>query len=200
MRATLMLLSMVLVLSVALIAPAKTPPHDDALTIVGLYGLNCYNQAYPEGIQTCYLVLRSCSSPGGVRGWECRITTEGHGVITATRPRGQWIDGDSAPDGFKVGLAQALPHETDLVLMEIDFFLFPPEQDIMMYIEANYRPSMPGGLPIYLDGNDVMLLKHMRPYSHTFDYGEDFIFGVNTGCGPVATETNSWGAVKRLYR
>jgi hypothetical protein len=109
-------------------------------------------------------------------------------------------DGLTVPDGgdFGVGLAQPLfPSNGACVLVTFTFMLLSPGMEAAFNLTANSIPSLPGNtdLPEVQGPGGGSGLRTVG-----FSTEGGFRSAVMNGDCPVATEVDTWGSVKSLYR
>lgn len=146
------------------------------------------------GPNNCYLVLMNPTT-NGILGWECYVTFDpagGFSSVTGWAPRGDFVNAGSAPD-FAVGLATPLPGGDYIVLMDITYFYTGGE--VLFFLGPAVVQTIPGQMA-FLDGEDVGNAIVMDPSSGAFDAP---VYGACSGC-VVATQDETWGGVKNLYR
>lgn len=151
----------------------------------------------PEGMHYAWLVITHPTAPQGVHGWECAITTDGPIFVLEYAPEGLWVNA-ATPPNFAIGLAEPLMNPymfPTVVVMQLAFQLIDVSVPAAFYLEPVQFPSIPG-LLVYADGADPSNLIEMR--QSTGGPGEP-VAVINGDC-PVATQDETWGGVKNLYR
>jgi hypothetical protein len=114
--------------------------------------------------------------------------------LATTLPSGAIDVGDGTPiqGNIIAGLAAPVPAAPATILVTWQYLplaVFPME----MYLTASNPSSIPGGLPVIQAEGELMQVGLSTG-------GPEFpVATVNTGCA-VATESDTWGGVKSLYR
>ena len=100
--------------------------------------------------------------------------------------------GTPASGDIIVGLGTPLPAEPATVLVTWQYLLLVP-MSIEMYLTASEPSSLPGGLPVIQMDGELMTV------GTSTGGPQNPVATVNLGC-VVATESDTWGGVKSLYR
>ncbi len=142
-------------------SPLFSPPD-----IIGIYfdasGLTDSHQVPAGETVSAYLCLRYGAERAGVAGWQCRVNWNHLFPVLAWNLSGNGVN-VAAPPEFVVSLAQPLPWQETVVLLEMSVFIAdggPCE----FYIHPVDRPTIPSRVS-YQPGND---LRHIIPmnWSH----------------------------------
>ncbi len=179
------------------IAGAEPPPGPNR---VGLYTLNdgngyC-NKYMAVGNDHIYLLMTRCDEPSGISGWELAITMPPTVFALDWGIQGQFVNAASPPE-FAVGLAVAFPQATAILLADITVFVTTLDP-VFAYFTIVSNPSIPGEMA-FAAGDDP---GNLQPLVHPTGSFANPVFGFNSGPldPPVATENQTWGGVKSLYR
>jgi len=100
---------------------------------------------------TSYLCILEASAPSGVSGWECSISGTEDVLVVDWSLQGTAIN-ILVPPEFFVGLADPLPWQESIVLMEFTYLVNQPGV-FEFYLHPAPIPSMPGHM-IYAAGDD----------------------------------------------
>jgi hypothetical protein len=114
--------------------------------------------------------------------------------LAATLPAGAIDVGEGTPIAGNViaGLATPVPAQPATILVTWQYLLLA-QMPVEMYLTASNPSSIPGGLPV------IQAEGTLRQVGLSTG-GPDFpVATINTGCA-VATESDTWGGVKSLYR
>ena len=120
---------------------------------------------YPHIFQA-YLVLRNCSSPGGVSGWEATIDLPAEIVLGGVTLGSDAVNFGSGTS-FHVGYAPPLAQSSTIILAALTLIATAPGS---IYLHGNDPPSIPATFaPLYVDGADPNHLVAMN-----YDLGSPF--------------------------
>jgi len=177
---------------------AQLDPDDDG---IGVYFNPCACNnciAFDIGEHRAFLVITHPTSPLGVWGWECKMTTDGPLILSSVEPTGQAINIGIPPE-YVVGTVdpQINPYTYPAIVVAIiDFYIWSVDDPIHFYIDAIQRHSHPEPVPAYLDGGDMMIIKKLQQSTGGPEYP---VATINGDCA-VPEEKETWGGVKALFR
>jgi hypothetical protein len=114
--------------------------------------------------------------------------------LATTLPAGAIDVGDGIPTGGNIiaGLAVPVPAAPATVLVTWQYLLLTP-MPVEMYLTASNPSSIPGGLPV------IQAEGSLRQVGLSTGGPDNPVATVNAGCA-VATESDTWGGLKSLYR
>jgi len=150
-----------------------------------------------------YVILSGITRPS-VAGWEVAFDfTPGTGAIITTTYAGGGINFADVPS-FIVGLSEPLepPAEQCIVLAEMSFLFFAGVAD---WIGGPTDPATIPLMPAYVNGEDLTdVVPCQFPFLEPMYLDDEGwttipIASVNGEC-IFATETQSWSAIKSMYR
>lgn len=178
---------------------AQLDPDDDG---IGVYFdpcacVNCIT--FEPGPQKAFIVITHPTSPLGVGSWECKMWMEGPAVMGSVTLWGDGVNLANRPDEYIVGtvVPQINPYTYPAVTVAtIDFLLTDTSSPVTFWIDGIYFHSLPDKVPAYLDGADNNIIKELRQATG----GPQFPVATINGDCAVATEQQSWGGVKALFR
>ena len=179
-------------------AYAQLDPDKDG---IGVYFdpcacVNCISM--DVGLQRAFLVITHPTSPQGVGGWECKMWMEGPAYMTNVDLQGQEINMGTPPE-YIVGTVEPQINPFTypaIVVAVIDFLITTTADPITFWIDGTRFHSLPERVPAYLDGSDNNIIKELKQATG----GRDFPVPTVNGDCAVATETETWGGVKALFR
>jgi len=179
-------------------ANAQLDPDNDG---IGVYFdpcacVNCISM--DVGLQRAFLVITHPTSPQGVGGWECKMWMEGPAYMTNVDLQGQEINMGTPPE-YIVGTVEPQINPFTypaIVVAVIDFLITTTADPITFWIDGTRFHSLPERVPAYLDGSDNNIIKELKQATG----GRDFPVATVNGDCAVATETETWGGVKALFR
>ncbi len=191
---------------------ATADPVDPAPDGIGIYfdsgGESNCSLAAPFTTVTAYLLALNLTTPSGIIGWECSISTSPANLSGITYTLAGHAFNIFAPPKFSVGLAAALPCVPAITLMTMrTFYMGGPVQFAIgpcvpcAFGPNSYFPQLPPG-PGYALGNNPGMLKRLYPSTADLVPGTSdtyWVAGINADC-PVANVQDSWGGVKALYQ
>jgi hypothetical protein len=184
-----------------ILAPATFAGLDQATDSFGVYfdtagNTNCTTASAFQMV-AAYLILMNPAAP--TNGFECTVTMTGapHFILSVDHC-GSNIDCDncSGPYSFAVGCPWLYPVPADgvLVLATWNLMLQTPTE-LLFRIGPGMIPSLPGGMPV-VTGNGVLRLCQVASGDVNLP-----VAGINAGANcPVASDMNSFGTVKSLFR
>ncbi len=189
------------ILIAGLLASAACAGLDPATDSFGIYfdtagNINCTTAAASAPV-TAYLILMNPAGP--TNGFECSVMRTGapHFVVSMTIIHGDMADNCFIEGSTIVcasGADYPIPPSGAVALVSWSLILQSPSE-LLFYIGPSSIPSLPGGLPV-VTGNGIL-----RPCSVASGNVNLPVAGINTGANcPVGDETNSFGAVKGLFR
>jgi hypothetical protein len=177
---------------------AQLDPDDDG---IGVYFDPCACNnciSFDVGAHRAFLVITHPTSPQGVWGWEARLTFDGPMVLSAMTFTGESLNVGTPPD-YVVGSVdpQVNPYTYPAIVVAlIDFYIFNTDEPVHFYIDGTTRHSLDDRVPAYLDGADAMLIKPLQQATG----GPDIAVATINGDCAVATDVETWGGVKALFR
>ncbi len=173
----------VLILSTIIFLPSVA---DDE---IGLYfdeeaTVNCSpeSDSFPES-KDVYLILKNCSSAGGVGGWEGAFSLPAGCYITSSYLGPESINFGTVPE-YLVGFGDPLPQATTMVLASFTFLFTAPGEVFLHAPEQNSIEGVFG--PLYLEGGGSNLLVPVE-YSFGSPFEVVMSIGVNS-CPQQPTE------------
>ncbi len=114
----------------------------------------CYEGGLYQEIP-CYIVLKNCTEPSGISGWEGRLSSDAGVNLIAGELYGQGTNFASFPE-LAVGLQQVLPAQPSMALMRFTIFAVSGGG---LYLGPAANPSQPGATtPIMAAGSDPTVL------------------------------------------
>ncbi len=130
-----------------------------------------------------------------VSGFECQVLLPATGLFTlaAVLPPNM-LNVGTVPDYIVGGESQPAVGANNAVLMISFQFMATTADPMEIFLAPSSAPSIPGTMAI-ADGADPAILISCYPSSGDFALP---VFGINTAV--VATENESWGGVKALFR
>lgn len=197
-----LLLALCILPALAGAAQAQLDPDDDG---IGVYFDPCACNnciTMDAGGHRAFLVITHPTSPLGVYGWEAKLTTTGPIFLTGVN-----VDPMSAgainvgilPGEYLVGFATPIINPFTypaVVIAVIDFYLSSTATPAQFFIDGVFFHSLPAKVPAYLDGGDMNSIKELRQSTG----GPSFPVATINGDCAVATEGETWGGVKALFR
>lgn len=193
--------TVIALLLAGMMAPAAFAGLDQATDSFGVYfdaagNTNCTTASAFQMV-TAYLILMNPAAP--TDGFECTVTMSGapHFVL-GTDACGSQIDCDycAGPYRFALGCPELYPVPADGVLVLVRWLLMlQAPTELLFRIGPGMNPSLPGGLPVAIGNGEFRLC---QVASGDVDLP---VAGINTGANcPVASDLNSFGTVKSLFR
>lgn len=194
-----LLLTMVLSLCLAGTAAAQIGWSADQ---IGIYfdeaGSQFCGVAGPSTMPQAYLVIKNAQY--GVAGWECQVAVvpPADGLVLSYNTLGTGPINIYTPPDFMVGLGVPFPRAGAVVVAAINLFVGGPDP-WLFYVRAlppQLRPSIPG-YPAYAAAEDPDILSPLFVSS-----GDQAlpVAQLNGDCAIVATQDDTWGGVKGMYR
>lgn len=141
------------------------PPGDDDLIGVFFDSYFMENEVWVPGVELieAYLVLKNCSDPSGLRGWELRHDIVGDAIYLGAQIVGSNVNVGTYPD-FIVGLADPLPPAQDIMLATMSYFVLQVQGEAFILLTPVSTPSIPGQMA-YLSGQDINTIHPMYPFT-----------------------------------
>ncbi len=178
---------------------AQLDPDDDG---IGVYFDPCACNnciSMDVGAHRGYLVITHPTSPAGVHGWECKLTTTGPIFLTNVGIQGSAVNVGLLPGEYIVGTLAPLinPYTYPAVVIAVlDFYLTDTATPSQFFIDGVFFHSLPTNVPAYLDGANTDSIKELRQSTG----GRTFPVATINGDCAVAIEGETWGGVKALFR
>lgn len=197
-----LLLALCILPALAGVAQAQLDPDDDG---IGVYfdPCACNNCITMDvGAHRAFLVITHPTSPMGVHGWEAKLTTTGPIFLTNVDVN---IMGSGAinvgilPGEYIVGVVTPMINPFTypaVVIGIIDFYLAGTASPAQFFLDGVFFHSLPQKVPAYLDGADTNFIKELKQSTG----GRSFPVATINGDCAVATEGETWGGVKALFR
>jgi len=166
-----------------------------------------YCMTAPFGVnRTAYLCLTRASDHSGISAWEAMVEVSQPSAVLSWNLRGQATN-TSVPPEFMVQMAEPLPWQSSLVLMEIEINI-GTAHPVVFRIHPVSEPTVtttPFPLPAYAGSDDPSDYKTLG-----YSWGWDPLTGIPNWCAvinpagdcgddPTETENTSWGGIKALY-
>jgi hypothetical protein len=180
---------------------AQDPAYRDNIGVYADEGATelCANVG-PDTPITLYVVLTKLTS-SAVLGYEAKLVFNNLTELSYT-DRFQNIDAATRPGEHIVGYPGPVPADGDAIVLAdlqvmVGSFFNDPAAPSSINIENVYFHLLKTAAPAYLDASG----EGARLYPSTIDGHEGgAVFFLNNGCAPVATDQDTWGGVKSLYR
>ncbi|MBM4130726.1 hypothetical protein FJ250_06825 [bacterium] len=197
-----LLLALFVLPALAGVAQAQLDPDDDG---IGVYFDPCACNnciAMDVGAHRAFLVITHPTSPQGVHGWEAKLTTTGPIFLTNVNvdPLGAGaINVGIAAGEYIVGVVTPMINPFTypaVVIAIIDFYLANTTTPARFFIDGVFFHSLPQKVPAYLDGANTNIIKELKQSTG----GRTFPVATINGDCAVATEDQTWGGVKALFR
>jgi hypothetical protein len=175
-------------------ASAQVDPGDNG---IGVYfdeqaSQNCLTVGDIQ-IVDAWLMLTRPTATGGVAAFECRLDVPDNLLLVNTLYTTQGYNLAASPDQL-VGFITPLPHAPIVVLAQLQFLTLDTAP-AYLYLGPIERPSVPGQM-VYVAPDDVGTKVPMIWSTGGPGYP---VASINGDCA-VASEHESWGGVKALYR
>lgn len=194
-----LLLALFILPALAGVANAQLDPDDDG---IGVYFDPCACNnciTMDAGAHRAFLVITHPTSPMGVHGWEAKLTATGPIFLTNVDVLGNNVNVGILPGEYLVGIVDPLINPFTypaVVIAIIDFYLTSTTTPAQFFIDGVFFHSLPEKVPAYLDGSDTNVIKELKQSTG----GRTFPVATINGDCAVATEGESWGGVKALFR
>lgn len=194
-----LLLALFILPALAGVANAQLDPDDDG---IGVYFDPCACNnciTMDAGVHRAFLVITHPTSPMGVHGWEAKLTATGPIFLTNVDVLGNNVNVGILPGEYLVGIVDPLINPFTypaVVIAIIDFYLTSTTTPAQFFIDGVFFHSLPEKVPAYLDGSDTNVIKELKQSTG----GRTFPVATINGDCAVATEGESWGGVKALFR
>jgi hypothetical protein len=194
MKTTLLLVAL-LSLTVGVCSAFAQDPGDIGLffDVSGTQTFATINPGIPFWV---YVV--AFDTPGGIAGWEGSMQRDpslllGSEILTP----GALNVGTS--ENWIVGLSSCLPGAGPTVLVTLSYIVFTPVFDVLFCFTPSTPSSFGGVAPGWLDCGGSLIPFGVAANGQGV-YPDGCAVGNATGLEPVATDQESWGALKALYR
>jgi hypothetical protein len=180
---------------------AQDPAWQDNIGVYADEGATevCANVG-PDTPLNLYVVLTKLTTPA-ILGYEAKLVFNNMLELGYT-DRFQSIDAATRPGEHIVGFPGPVPATGDAIVLAdlqvmVSGFFNDPAAPSSINIENVYFHLLKDPAPAYLDVNG----EGVRAHPSTIDGHEGgAVFFLNNGCAPVATDQDTWGGVKSLYR